>query len=182
MKTLQRLVAVILLVSHPLWATTYYVDNSCSNNGTGLATSCAGSPGGAGPFNSLANAQSGVTGDQHGNSLLLDSGETFRETYTINSGGVYGTLGGQFTVGSYGVGAQPIVSGADVISAWTTVVGEYIDISYFRHEYNGPAGWTNSSNSIEVIGGGGAGYDTNDSTNKAAGGGGGGYSEAVNVT
>src|ERR1035441_6700842 len=59
--------------------TTYYVDNSCTNNGNGTAQICASSPGGVGPFNSIANAQSAVTGNQSGNSLLLKAGETFRE-------------------------------------------------------------------------------------------------------
>lgn len=35
---------------------TRYVDPSCANNGTGVGTTCAASPGAAGPWNSLKNA------------------------------------------------------------------------------------------------------------------------------
>ena len=71
-----------------------------------------------GPFNSIANVQSAITGDQHGNSVLLKSGETFREQYTVPANG---TAAGQFTIGSYGSGADPIISAADVFSSWTPV-------------------------------------------------------------
>ena len=95
----------------------YYVDNSCPNNGDGTAQTCAASPGAAGPFNSIANVQSAITGDQHGNSVLLAAGENFHEMYTIPANG---TSGGAFTIGRYGSGVNPIVDGADVISSWTS--------------------------------------------------------------
>src|ERR1035437_1344671 len=100
--------------------TTYYVDNSCANNGNGTAQTCASSPGGAGPFNSIANAQSAVTGNQSGNSVLLKDGDTFREQYTVPA---YGSSGSPFTIGSYSNGTTtlPIISGANLISSstWT---------------------------------------------------------------
>jgi Right handed beta helix region len=102
------------------YAATYYVDNSCSNNGDGSAQTCASSPGAAGPFNSIANGQSAVTGDQHGNSLLLKKGERFHERYVMPA---YGTSAGQFTLGSYGSGADPIIDGADVVTGWTNTSG-----------------------------------------------------------
>jgi hypothetical protein len=116
----KRLILALLLSCSPVWATTYYVDNSCANNGNGLATSCAASSGGAGPFNSIANAQSRVTGSQAGNSVLLKAGETFREMYTVPA---YGTSGDPFTIGAYGTGANATISGSDVGSNWTLVTG-----------------------------------------------------------
>jgi hypothetical protein len=117
----KNLIVALLFSCSPLWATTYYVDNSCTSNGNGSATSCAASSGGAGPFNSIANAQSGVTGSQPGNSVLLKAGETFRESYTVSA---YGTGAGQFTISSYGIGAAPIISGANLIdSGWTNTSG-----------------------------------------------------------
>jgi hypothetical protein len=97
--------------------TTYYVDNTCTYNGNGLAQTCAASAGVAGPFNSLASALSTVTGNQAGNSLLLKAGETFREQATIAA---YGTSAGEFTIGSYGTGALPVITGANLLSSgWT---------------------------------------------------------------
>jgi parallel beta-helix repeat protein len=96
--------------------TTYYVDNTCTYNGNGLAQTCASSSGAAGPFNSIANAQSAVTGNQSGNSVLLKDGDTFREQYSIPA---YGTSGSPFTIGNYGTGALPIISGANLVTSWT---------------------------------------------------------------
>jgi hypothetical protein len=89
-------------------ATTYYVDNSCSNNGNGQGQSCASSAAGVGPFNSLANAQSMWTGNQSGNMLLFRKGQTFTGQFTV---GAYGTEGNVATISSYGSGPQPIISG-----------------------------------------------------------------------
>ena len=94
----------------------YYVDNTCANNGNGTAQNCATSSGGAGPFNSIANAQSAVTGNQSGNSLLLKSGDIFREQYAVPA---YGTSGNPFTIGAYGAGPPPIINGANLVTSWT---------------------------------------------------------------
>jgi parallel beta-helix repeat protein len=105
---------------------TYYVDNTCTNNGNGTAQTCAASSGGAGPFNSIANAQSAVTGNQAGNSVLLKDGDTFHEQYAIPA---YGTSSSSpFMVGSYGTGAQPIIDGANVVasSSWTATTTQSI--------------------------------------------------------
>ena len=107
----------------PAHAATYYVDNSCANNGNGTAPTCAASSGGAGPFNSIANAQSAVTGNQSGNSLLLKAGDTFREQYVIPA---YGTSGNPFTIGAYGTGTAPIINGANLVTSWSaTNTGSY---------------------------------------------------------
>ena len=99
----------------------YYIDKSCATyNGNGTSSSCAGSAGAVGAFNSIANAQTGLTGSSPGVSLLLAMGETFREMYTVPA---YGTAGGQFTLGSYGSGALPIISGSSLVTSWTYVSG-----------------------------------------------------------
>jgi len=86
----------------------YYVDNSCSLNGNGLSQTCASTSGGNGPFNSLANAQSAVTGDKSDNKLLLKRGQIFSGQFTVKA---FGTAGHDFYIGSYGTGANPIISG-----------------------------------------------------------------------
>lgn len=90
------------------WAVDYYVDNACSYNGNGTSQTCASASGQPGPFNSLGNAQSGVTGSHPDDRLLFKAGQTFKGTYTINA---YGTAGHPFTVSSYGTGAKPIFDG-----------------------------------------------------------------------
>jgi parallel beta-helix repeat protein len=99
---------IFLAFASSALATTYYVDNSCSNNGNGQGQSCATSPGGVGPFNSLANAQSHLSGNQSDNNLLLKRGQTFSGQFTV---GAYGTEGRPFTIGAYGGGENPIISG-----------------------------------------------------------------------
>ena len=91
-----------------LRAADYYVDNTCGYNGNGTSQTCAAGPGQPGPFNSLANAQSGLTGSQAGNRLLFKAGETFTGQYTVRA---YGTSGHPFTISSYGTGAKPIING-----------------------------------------------------------------------
>lgn len=49
------LLATLLLASLSQ-AATRYVDKSCANDGNGVGTTCASSPGGAGPWNSVKNA------------------------------------------------------------------------------------------------------------------------------
>jgi hypothetical protein len=144
---MKRLWLFAFLICSPLWATNYYVDNTCANNGDGTTTTC-GAGGAHGPFNSIANAQSAITGSQPGNSLLLRAGETFREQYTAPA---YGTSGGQFTVGTYGIGAAPIITGANILSSWTTVAGGSLPAvsgSWALNEGSGTTAIDTSGNSL----------------------------------
>ena len=117
------------------FATSYYVDNSCANNGDGTTVTCGGA-GAHGPFNSIANAQTALTGSHPGDSLLLQGGETFRELYTVPA---YGTNAGQFVVGSYGTG-NAIINGASVApsGSWTS---EYEGGTDFTADANLQAYW-----------------------------------------
>ena len=74
---------ILLAFASSAPATTYYVDNSCSINGNGQGQSCPSSPGGLGPFNSLANAQSAVRGNHSDNRLLFKRGQTFAGQFTV---------------------------------------------------------------------------------------------------
>ncbi len=112
-------ILVILLLPSFAWARHYYVDNTCSFNGDGTTQDCAAGVGQPGPFNSIANAQRAVTGDQSDNSLLLKRDRIFREQYNVSA---YGTEGHPFIIGGYGTGNIPIISGADLLdrpSKWT---------------------------------------------------------------
>ena len=106
--------------------TIYYIDQSCTIGGTGTSQTCDGADG---PFKTIAAAQAAVTGDQHGNSLLIKKGTpapVYREQFTV---GAYGTAAGQFTVGAYGSGLLPVINGSDLIASAWTGIGETISAS-----------------------------------------------------
>lgn len=83
----------------------YYVDNSCPFNGDGTSQACANAEGKAGPFNSRANAQDGLTGVRPDTRLLFRAGQTFTGKYFLHASG---TPGHPFTISSYGSGPKPI--------------------------------------------------------------------------
>lgn len=101
---IKLIILFILLSVSQVWATDFYVDNSCGENGDGTTTTC----GATGPFDSLANARTGLTGDQSNNRLLFKKGLTFSGPFSVTA---YGTSGHNFTISSYGTGADPIISG-----------------------------------------------------------------------
>ena len=106
-------ILAFLMVCSPLQATTYYVANAGSDaaNGTSIGT----------PWQTIAHVQATLTGDQHSNSVLFNRGDSWREQF---SPGMFGTAAGQFTIGAYGAGASPIISGSDLLnSGWSNVAG-----------------------------------------------------------
>jgi parallel beta-helix repeat protein len=52
-----------------------------------------------------------------GDTILFHAGQTWREQLTVPNGG---TAAGSVTFTSYGVGATPIINGADLVSTWTS--------------------------------------------------------------
>jgi len=109
------LILILILLARPLLATTYYVDNCVvagndSNNGTSTST----------PWLTVVhvNAKSFNPGD----SVLFESTCTWREQLTVSSSGSSGT---PITFGSYGTGAAPIISGANLLTSWHTSESYY---------------------------------------------------------
>ena len=103
------------------WGTIYYVDADCATPGTGTDTTCDAG-GDDGPFQTIAQAQVVVTGDESDNSLLFKKGNIWREKYEVAA---YGTEDHPFTIGAYGEGDNPIISGASDISTagWADQTG-----------------------------------------------------------
>lgn len=97
-------------------ATTFYVDSTCSVNGNGQGQTCASSSGGVGPFSSIPNMQSAVTGNQSGNSILFKAGTTYSSQFIPN---FYGTQGNPVLVSAYGTGSRPLINGTGAY--WGTV-------------------------------------------------------------
>ena len=85
----------------------YYVDYTTGDDGdSGLTEALA--------WKTIAkvNGESFSGDDQ----ILFKRGETWREQLTVPSSG---SSGSPITFGAYGTGADPIISGADVITGWT---------------------------------------------------------------
>ena len=96
---------------------TYYVDFTGGNDSKdGLAQTISG---GAGPWKTISkvNGASFSAGD----SILFKKGETWREVLTLPSSGVNGN---PIIYGSYGSGAQPIITGSDNVLG---VSGDWAD-------------------------------------------------------
>jgi len=78
-----RILALLLvLISTPAWAATYFIDPTCefNGNGTGGAGACATSAGGAGAYNTGASWFNGV-----GNTTYLKRGTTITNLPTVIS-------------------------------------------------------------------------------------------------
>ena len=93
-------------------AATYYVSNSGSDTNTGTSTTSAWKT--IDKVNTLSSAL--LPGDQ----VLFQRGGTFRGTLNINCSG----SASQFiTIGAYGTGALPIISGSTSVTNWTVHSG-----------------------------------------------------------
>jgi Right handed beta helix region len=89
--------------------TTYYIDSIGGNdrsNGTSSST----------PWQTIAKVDS--SSFNPGDSILFKSGDTWREQLNITNSG---SAGKPITFGSYGVGALPIISGANLATGWASV-------------------------------------------------------------
>ncbi len=90
------------------FATNYYVGNSGndSNNGTSTST----------PWKTLdkVNSMNFVAGDQ----ILFEKGGTFYGTLSIHG---LGSSGSPITFSSYGLGANPVITGFSTVTAWTSL-------------------------------------------------------------
>ena len=115
------LVGALLLLAQPAWATIYYVSQGAGHDGN-AGTSATSGGGASGPWKTIArvNASRFLPGD----AVLFERGGVWRETLKVPSSGAAGR---PITFGAYGVGADPVLSGADLAPAsrWTYEGGGY---------------------------------------------------------
>jgi parallel beta-helix repeat protein len=100
----------LVLLALPAWGAIYYVDcNADGDAGAGTGT------GAAVAWKTIAkvNASSFSAGD----SILFNKGCTWREQLTVPSSG---SAGLPITFGAYGTGANPIISGAELLTPGTS--------------------------------------------------------------
>jgi hypothetical protein len=133
-------VAFAVLIAAPASATTYYVDISCTFNGTGTTDACAASGGAAGAYNSVAALQTllGSGGPLVGDDVVLIKSGTY---VTSNNGGQKensgffigksGTAGHQITVMNY-PGQSPVLSNCPL--AQSTICAR-ATITAYQQEY-----------------------------------------------
>lgn len=98
-------VFLCVFIALPLSATTYYVSNagSDSNNGTTSGT----------PWQTVAKVNS--SSFSPGDSILFNRGDIWHELLTMPS---LGSVGSPITLGAYGTGVAPIISGASLVTGW----------------------------------------------------------------
>ena len=98
---------LILLISLAVQATDYYCSDTGSNTNNGLSE--------LSPFDyAKAKTILYVAGDR----LLLKRGGTYYGDWTITRSG---SAGNPITIGAYGTGANPIITGFTTVSAWTNL-------------------------------------------------------------
>jgi hypothetical protein len=79
----------LLIFASTSFATSYYVmpAGGCTNNGNGLASTCAASTGATGAFKGFSNVVWGTSGVHAGDTLYLIAGQTYSEGLTFGSSG-----------------------------------------------------------------------------------------------
>jgi len=89
-------------------ATTYYisVSGNDANNGTSAST----------PWKTLSKLNSLFSSLKAGDNVLFNRGDVFYGKIIVNSNGTAGSL---ITIGAYGTGANPVITGFTSIASWT---------------------------------------------------------------
>lgn len=102
---------LILLWTVPAWGATYYVDATLGDDDDAGDIDH--------PWQTIAkvNASSFNPGDN----VYFKRGEVWREQLTVPSSG---SAGNPITFGAYGTGADPVISGADVVTSLTNHAGD----------------------------------------------------------
>lgn len=102
----------LILVSFTLFATDYYIaaDGNDSNNGTSTSA----------PWKSLNKLNAYFSKLKPGDRVFLRRGDTFYGSINITRSG---TAGAPITIGAYGSGEKPVVSGFTTVSSWRNIGG-----------------------------------------------------------
>lgn len=108
----KKILLSILMVNISLlgFATTYYVSNAGNDSNSGLTATTT--------WQTLAkvNASTFKAGDQ----ILFQKGDTFYGSLKISQSG---SPGNPITIGAYGTGVNPVISGFTTVLSWTNLGG-----------------------------------------------------------
>lgn len=107
---MRKLLIILLFLPLPLFGTDYYVKTGGSDAANGLTDGTAW--GTISKVNTVWSAGTFAPGDR----ILFNRGDTFVGTLTPAEAGSSGSL---ITIGAYGSGADPIITGFSTITGWT---------------------------------------------------------------
>lgn len=93
-------------------ATDYYISSSGNDSANGLSSST--------PWKSISKVNSASAGFMPGDRILFNRGNTFVGTIRLSRSGASGN---PITIGAYGTGANPIISGFASLSGWISYGG-----------------------------------------------------------
>ncbi len=129
----------------------WFMDNTCANNGDGLAQTCAASPGASGAFNSGAGViWTAIVGVDDGDTLYVCGQQT--QSFMAAGSSAAGIVGSQITI-SYDCPGNPgsmsnstIMSEALVAASWTNEAGNIWKLSTAAYTWPSPQRiWANGT-------------------------------------
>lgn len=106
----KALIILFSILTIPLWATDYYVKSTGNDSNTGLSDAQAWKT--ITKVNTVWAAGTFAPGDN----IYFRRGDTFYGTLTVTESG---TSANNITIGAYGTGNNPVLSGFQVTSSWT---------------------------------------------------------------
>jgi uncharacterized repeat protein (TIGR02059 family) len=102
------LIIAFLIFSTIASATDYYISSSGNDSNNGLSAST--------PWKTIAKVNSSFSTLKPGDRILFNRGDTFYGSITVTKSG---SVGNPITIGAYGTGANPIITGFTTVNAWT---------------------------------------------------------------
>lgn len=107
-----KIILSILFIASCFWskATTYYFASSGNDAGNGTSIST--------PWKTLAKFNSVFASKLPGDKFLFNCGDVFYGKMIISRSG---SAGSPITIGAYGSGADPVITGLTTVSSWTNL-------------------------------------------------------------
>jgi hypothetical protein len=147
---------LLLFTCNFIFATDYYISNSGNdaNNGTSVTM----------PWKTLTKLNSSWTSIVSGDRVLFQCADTFFGSINVTKSGI--------TLGSYGIGAKPIITGFHIVTTWTsagnnkwtttiptslnfirllTINGQLIRNGRYPNYVDGFAGWIRYTNQLAAV-------------------------------
>src|SRR5665647_633270 len=91
-------------------ATNYYISSSGSDTNNGTSTST--------PWKTLSKLNAYFSSLQPGDNVLLNRGDVFYGSINVIKSGSFGS---PITIGAYGSGAKPVITGFTNVTSWTNL-------------------------------------------------------------
>jgi parallel beta-helix repeat protein len=102
------LIILLLFFNTIASATDYYISSTGNDSNNGLSSST--------PWKTIAKVNSSFSSLKPGDRILFNRGNTFYGTLVVTASG---SAGNPITIGAYGTGETPIITGFTAITGWT---------------------------------------------------------------